>query len=276
MPVLVAAAACSSKGASSHRQDASLEVGAQPDGNGAGGGAAGASGGSTGTGGSTALGGKSGTGGSTASGGIGGMGGMGGGGGITSTGGISGSGGILGTGGSGSGGSGTGGAGGNGMDASVDKPKPIMGTPCNSQDDCGATPSLLFCLAPGESVGCGACRTAADQCASDADCAPDGGATAGTKICTPPASAECYCYAIKRCLPGCRTNLACGVGQACNSSNTCEKTCVPGDGTCAVDFACAASGFCRRMSCASDSQCSGACVNGACYGSRGACQAPSA
>jgi hypothetical protein len=205
-----------------------------------------------------------------------GSGGMAGSGGSTSSGGITGKGG---TGGGGSGGMGTGGAGSggtDGIDAPVESPKPTIGTPCESQDDCGSTPSILFCLAPGESVGCGACRTAADQCMSDADCVPDGGSTTGKLICIPPASAECYCYSVKRCLPGCRTDGDCGTGQACNSSNSCEKTCVAGDGTCAVDFACDTSGFCRRIKCTSDSQCSVAWVNGACYGSRGVYQAPAA
>lgn len=46
---------------------------------------------------------------------------------------------------------------------------------------------------------------------------------------------------------------------------------VPGDGTCSVDFSCGADGFCGQTSCTTDAECSGACVKGLCYSTRGSC-----
>jgi hypothetical protein len=268
LPVIFVFAACSSKSGSLQSRDAGLEGGAQPD-SGAGGSSTGGAGGTVGLGGSRASGGSPGTGGAIASGGDSGAGGSGSGGGT-------GSGGAGGVGSGGAGGVNGGGAGGgSGIDASVDKPKPGMGTPCESQDDCGTT-TLLFCRTPGDPYGCGTCQRAVAECSSDADCAPDGGATT-KRICEIPPSSLCYCSPVKVCIVGCRTNADCGVGQGCNEAHSCEKTCAAAaDGGCSLDFACSASGFCRRRACTTDSQCSAACVNGACYNTRGACQPPAA
>ena len=136
----------------------------------------------------------------------------------------------------------------------------------------------MYCYAPGEpgsgglgSSSCYACQGPSD-CTSDADCVRDGGSTTGTMICDVVANASCYCYMTKFCVLGCRTKADCASGQACNLSNRCEKTCVSGDGTCPVDFACNGSGFCRRDLCKSDSECSAFCVNGGCYQWRGTCE----
>ena len=186
------------------------------------------------------------------------------GGGVTSSGGLSASGGSA-------GGGGTSTAG--GPDASGDRPPSTEGTPCGSEDDCqlgSATYLFLRCSTPGESHWCGACLMGPGNCWSDADCVPDGGFTAGTMICDYPPN-PCYCFPSTLCILGCRTNADCNSGQACNQSHNCEKACVAGDGTCPVDFSCDVNGSCRRNSCTSDGECSGFCVKGACYDTRGTC-----
>ena len=239
------------------------------------------SGGTMGAGGTAQTGGTTGAAGTTKTGGMTGAGGTTGAGGATSLGGATSSGGVHTSGGS----SGTGGAGGDGggtsgrPDASADKPPVKEGAPCGSDDDCAPSRGNdLACYSPGEpgsgglgSSSCYACQGPSD-CASDADCVRDGGSTTGTMICDVVADASCYCYMTKFCVLGCRTKADCASGQACNESNRCEKTCVSGDGTCPVDFTCNGSGFCRRISCKSASDCSAFCVNGRCYESRGTCQ----
>jgi len=299
------AAGCSGKGTATGRFDAQapgLDA-AVGSGGAAGSGSGGATAGSGGSGGVTGSGGLTATAGSTRTGGVTGVGGSTGAGGsmqgstgaggsmqtggttgaggATSSGESSASGGSGGRGGTGGGGS-TGGGGASGTggpDASADKPPVREGTPCSSQDDCA--PSIgndLACYSPADPGGsglgsssCGACMGISD-CASDADCARDGGTAAGTVICDVVANMSCVCYRNKFCVLGCRTIADCTSGQACNQSNRCEKTCVPGDGTCPVDFTCNGSGFCQRDSCKSDSECSAFCVNGACYQSRGTCE----
>jgi len=197
-------------------------------------------------------------------------------GGARSTGGATSSGGSSASGGSG----GKGGAGGSGgtsstgaPDASADKPRATMGTPCRSQDDCGPPGGMfLMCLAPGESSGCGTCRMGPGDCSTDADCVRDGGSTGGTMICDSAPSSYCYCYGAMICVVGCRTNADCSSGQACNPSHSCQNTCVAGGGTCPANYSCGASGFCQQNSCTSDSECSGFCVNGWCHQTLGTCE----
>jgi hypothetical protein len=257
------------------------------DGPAGGGGAAGsgsdaAAAGSGGGGGVTASGGVTAATASTETGGATGSGGSMRAGGATSSGGVTNSGGATSSGGSSaSGGSGgKGGAGGSGgatstgsPDASADKPPATWGTPCSSQDDCVfSTGMYLMCRAPGESIGCGACRMGTSDCTTDADCVGDGGSTSGTMICDPAPRSDCYCFAAMFCVPGCRTNVHCGPGQACNPSHGCQNTCVAGDGTCPVNYSCGAGGLCQQNSCTGDSQCSGFCVKGLCYQTRGTCE----
>jgi hypothetical protein len=160
----------------------------------------------------------------------------------------------------GAGGSGSGGAGGG-----VTK-----GTPCSSIADCGNL-STMTCRAPGEFLGCGNCIPGTSTCANDSDCVPDAGTTTAKMICDVVPRTSCSCEpAPRKCVSGCRSAADCAVGEGCNSLR-CERTCVPGDGTCATDFSCNTSGFCARNSCTSDAQCSVACVKGYCYDSRGQC-----
>ena len=197
-------------------------------------------------------------------------------GGATSAGGATSSGGSSASGGSGGkrGAGGSGGTSSTGVpDASADKPRATMGTPCSSQDDCGPPGGMfLMCLAPGESSGCGICQMGPGDCSTDADCVRDGGSTGGTMICDSAPSSYCYCYGAMICVVGCRTNADCSSGQACNPSHSCQNTCVAGDGKCPANFSCGASGFCQQNSCTSDSECSGFCVNGWCHQTLGTCE----
>jgi hypothetical protein len=255
-------AGCSSGAIGRKNVDANASIPDAPAGGGgvAGSGSEAAAAGSGDNGGVTGSGGLSATAGATRTGGI-----TEPGGGFTSSGGFSASGGSAGGGGTSASG---------GLDASAEKPRPAEGTPCSSQDDCGADilDFLLECHRPGESRGCAGCLMGPGNCWSDADCVPDGGSATGTMICDYPSSATCYCFPRTLCVLGCRTNNDCDSGQACNQSHRCEKACVAGDGTCPVDFSCDANGSCRRNSCTSDSECSAFCVMGACYDTRGDCE----
>jgi hypothetical protein len=222
---------------------------------------AGGAGGATSTGGEWASGGATGTGGLSGKGGATGTGGLSGEGGATSTGGLSGKGGATGT-------------GATSVDASAEARRPRMGDPCESQGDCGPNPTTLYCLAPGESRGCGVCLNPANPCKSDADCVPDGGAGGDTKICDVPPAGLCFCNLVKICIAGCRSDNDCAGGMVCDTNHTCQKACVPGDASCPTDYTCGSAGICVRKTCTSNAECSVACVNGACYSSRGACQAP--
>jgi hypothetical protein len=173
-------------------------------------------------------------------------------------GGVTGSGGAAGTGGASGG---RGGAGG-GM--------PLPGTPCSTNQDCGPG-FTLTCRAPGEFLGCGTCRQGSGNCGSDTDCAADAGTTGGKLICEPAPSSSCFCPNPSICQAGCRAKSDCPSNQGCNRLHHCQNTCVPGDGTCPVDFSCGADGFCAQTSCTTDAECSGACVKGLCYSSRGSC-----
>jgi hypothetical protein len=300
------AAGCSSSGTATGRPDAQAPGLDAPAGSGGAAGSvgdaaaagSGGSGGVTESGGVTATAGAAQTGGVTGSGGTTGAGGTKGtggasSGGVTSSNGVGSTGGVLTSGGS----DGTGGAGGKvgsdgggtsggpdgsvgstgGPDASADKPPAMAGASCGSDDDCATPQQSLLCYSPGAPRGsagsvCYACEGPSD-CASDADCVRDGGSAAGTMICDVWADARCtpFCSNAKFCVLGCRTDGDCASGQACNERKSCEKTCVSYGGTCPVDFTCNASGFCRRILCKSDSDCSAFCVNGACYDTRGTC-----
>ena len=239
-----------------------------PDAGGGTGGADGAAGGGdadgSGDGGSGGAGGTAGTGGGAATGGAGG-GGRGGG-----TGAAAGEagGGGGGRGGS-SGGAGAGGRGGaTGGSSGGSGGAPTMGTPCSSNADCGGG-FTLFCLGPGEFSGCGACRIGASTCASDGDCPST--ATGGKKICLSAPQSDCYCDpSVTVCVDGCRNDADCPAGQGCNALH-CEKRCVAGDGSCAADFTCGASGFCDRKACTTDETCTAQCYAGRCYDAHAIC-----
>ena len=144
----------------------------------------------------------------------------------------------------------------------------MPGTPCSTNQDCGPG-FALTCRAPGEFLGCGTCRQGTSNCGSDADCAADAGTSGGKLICDPMPSTSCFCSDPFICVAGCRAKSDCPSNQGCNRRHQCQNSCVPGDGTCPVDFSCGAEGFCVQTSCTTDAECSGACVKGFCYSTRG-------
>lgn len=169
------------------------------------------------------------------------------------------------------GGGGTAGAGGKSSGSGgIGGGAPMPGTPCSKNQDCGSGFALM-CRAPSEFLGCGACQQGRSNCAMDTDCATDAGASGGKLICYTAPSTNCFCTSTSICQTGCRGKSDCPSGQDCNVSHQCQKTCVPGDGTCPIDFSCGTDGFCGRTSCTSDAECSGACVKGSCYSTRGSC-----
>jgi hypothetical protein len=190
------------------------------------------------------------------------------------SGGVAGSGGVTGGAGAAGGGvTGSGGAAGKGGTSSggTGGRTPMPGTPCSTNQDCGSGVALT-CRAPGEFLGCGTCQQGHGNCGSDADCAVDAGTSAGKLICDPAPNTSCFCSSTLFCVAGCRAKSDCPSNQGCNRRHQCQNSCVPGDGTCPVDFSCGADGFCGQKSCTTDAECSGGCVKGLCYSTRGSCE----
>jgi hypothetical protein len=215
------------------------------------------------------------------SGGQGGSGGSGSGGSATGGGGTGGQGmggqgtGGQGTGGQGAGGAGPGGSGGHGGATGGDTGRGgaggANGGPCWAATDCGATAT---CDPPGTPY-CG-CLGVARTCSRDTDCAPD---AATPSICD---FSSCPCSSGLVCVSGCTTNANCPEGDTCATNHHCVPTpCTSASGTCPTDFTCSGGtggggGTCARKACKMDSQCSGACVEGFCYGAPGTCRLPAA
>jgi hypothetical protein len=201
------------------------------------------------------------------------------------TGGAGGSGGMAGVGGgnvagNGGGGAGGGGGGGGGPGGGGAGPggggggaTPVAGSPCESNSDCGSA-LFLVCRAPGEFLGCGTCQQGQSTCGRDTDCggSHDGGVAVAHMICDVAPSSQCYCTGVMICQVGCRASSDCAAGQGCNAHHQCQDTCTPGSAACPTNASCSADGFCTQNTCTEDSQCSGACVKGGCYSTRGTCQ----
>jgi len=138
------------------------------------------------------------------------------------------------------------------------------GSSCWSDMDCNQGSGLfLECVAPGQSLGGGACFTSPSLCTNDAQCA----AKTPNSICMP---VQCSTPTDDGCRPGC-TSAGCAAGFACDADNRCTpKPCTP-DVVCPVDETCATGIGCVHKDCTRDDQCSGACVGGRCYDRPGMC-----
>lgn len=174
--------------------------------------------------------------------------------------------------GNGYGGSAGGGAGG-GHDGGSSDARPAhdrAGTssgPCWSASDCTSGAS---CTIPGQQVCGGACIGVMHPCQVDTDCANSD--AAAPSICDP---VPCACPAGKGCQPGCSGDGDCGPGTSCGSDHRCApRACTATSGSCSSDFTCASNGACARKGCTADTECSNACVEGACYGTPGTCRLP--
>jgi hypothetical protein len=142
------------------------------------------------------------------------------------------------------------------------------GRSCRANSDCVPYPGqYLYCANPVED-GCRVCSTTPDPCQSDSDCRSDGGDD--TSICQPT---TCPCHWERSCVPGCASDDQCATGLACGADHHCApRACSPtGPMACPVNFTCAPDGHCARTPCSSDADCSGACVEGACYDQPGTC-----
>jgi hypothetical protein len=139
---------------------------------------------------------------------------------------------------------------------------------CERDDDCS---SAMFqtCAPAGAAQGCGICTVPTNPCHADSDCAGSG----SNMICTQVA---CDCDNAMECTPGCTAATDCGDGQTCDlSTSRCAPTACTGSGAgaCPADFECKR-GHCSRLSCTTDADCDGYCVEGACYSTAGECRSP--
>jgi hypothetical protein len=141
-----------------------------------------------------------------------------------------------------------------------------LGGPCWTSTDCTNSD---VCAAPGQVI-CGGICLDTPTCTTDLDCATLDAAWKGPSICDP---LVCGCpVGGKGCQVGCSGDTDCALGTSCGSDHRCAPTvCTSASGSCPVDFTCAASGLCARKTCTLDTECSKACVLGACYGSPGTC-----
>jgi hypothetical protein len=143
--------------------------------------------------------------------------------------------------------------------------------PCWTETDCA--PSGNFCIPP-DRYRCGSvCVTAQPPCTTDSDCVGIDAAWTGPSICD---AVICGCSAANRgCQVGCTRDGDCLAGTTCGSDHHCASiACTPTSGSCPTDFICGSAGICARKTCSSDTECSNACVEGACYESPGSCDWP--
>jgi hypothetical protein len=189
--------------------------------------------------------------------------------------GTGGDGGTMGTGATtGKGAGATSGSGGGGANGAMDAGASGLSGPCKVPSDCqlGTT-----CAPPGFPGFCGICFTPAQTCSSDTDCTGVD-ASAGADAASPRLAIceldpmNCTCNGAKTCQGGCLSDSDCATGLSCGGDHHCAPTaCTSASDACPVDFTCSSDGHCARKSCTSDSQCSSACVLGACYGAPGYC-----
>lgn len=146
---------------------------------------------------------------------------------------------------------------------------------CRTRNDCDV--DFELCYAPGEFRGCGICFPHEPECSVDADCGDD--------VCTEIGhNAEtCACDgSVRVCKPGCKRDLDCPAGNACDVDGHCAVIRCDGDGACPAFFTCdldgdARTGECVRRPCTDDEQCGariGFCVDGECHPGPGRCDAP--
>lgn len=187
----------------------------------------------------------------------------------STSGGKDGGGGAAGTGSGGSAGGGAG-AGHDGGSSDAHLAHDGAGTsngPCWSASDCT---SGAFCAIPGQQLCGGACIGVTHPCSADTDCAS--GDAGAPSICDP---VPCSCPAGKACRPGCGGDGDCGPESSCAGDHRCApRACTAASGSCPTDFICGSTGTCGRKGCTLDTECSNACVEGACYGTPGTCRLP--
>src|SRR5262245_23070978 len=142
---------------------------------------------------------------------------------------------------------------------------------CTAQSDCTPESGLETCAPPGTPFGCGVCNMDPSDCGNDADCKSRDPAS----ICEP---VTCSCDAVPamRCTAGCTMHADCAEGQSCDiTTNRCIAKACATAAQCPIDFICTPTG-CSRATCHTRSECSGYCVDGACYTTAGECRGPAA
>jgi hypothetical protein len=153
------------------------------------------------------------------------------------------------------------------VDAALRDTKSPTGGTCRRWEDC-QFPDLCREPAVGPYRGGGGDAASCKQeCDTDQHCVERN--AQGFKICvTNPVGSGC-----RTCQPDC-TRLACDMGQSCQPDGHCVATPCRMDGDCLPNFVCTVQRACARLPCRTDSQCQGACVNGSCYATPGACTPP--
>ena len=142
----------------------------------------------------------------------------------------------------------------------------LGGDCCATQNQCMSNET---CAPPGTAPGCGICNTDPGTCTTDAECKTMG----ATEICEP---VVCACDNQKACVAGCTNDAQCSPGQTCDlGAARCVAISCGGAATCPPNFECGGA-TCTRMSCASDLDCAGYCVNGTCFEQTGSCTPPAA
>jgi len=138
---------------------------------------------------------------------------------------------------------------------------------CCGDDTTCTTPDT--CLAPGQSVGCGACDSTTGDCLRDRECNVQAG-----EVCDP---IPCSCTNEMHCVPGCMADTDCGTAEVCDTDlHRCRGKACTVDTDCPANFGCDGTGACARKACTTDTDCDGFCVDKQCYDAQGVCPPPAA
>ena len=138
---------------------------------------------------------------------------------------------------------------------------------CTTEHPCTAG----MCYAPGEFMGCGACRPPpTDTCVTDAACGPMG----PNYICSTDPH-DCFCSPVSICRPGCSGPADCdSAWQICGADHRCTGMPCAGPGSCPASYDCSAA-HCVPRACVGSGDCPGGyCVKDVCYPVAGHCGFP--
>ena len=109
---------------------------------------------------------------------------------------------------------------------------------CRGDADCSDIHDT--CVQPGGVGPCGLCLVVASPCTSDSDCQAD----PSVFICDVPVG--CFCPpGAKTCIPGCTDASGCNAGEACTAHRCVPASC-QSDADCPTDFGCAGGGCGRK------------------------------
>jgi len=165
-----------------------------------------------------------------------------------------------------------------GLAASCSSSSGGAGQACHSDSECGIPNELAYCY----TGGLGGCPIAVeDTCQTDSDCANAGSNSICGGMCCGDAGLNSACvYAslcsVSQCGPKCTSDSDCvptwpAGGLSCLANGHCAPKTCSASTDCAPNYVCRGQ-TCVVKPCTMDSQCSGACVNGACAAQVGKCE----